>query len=64
MESSAKTGHNAQKIFIEAAKVLYDDHMRYAVPLSKQDENGMEKLGVVENQKLSNEIFVHKGCSC
>ena len=64
MESSAKTGHNAQKIFIEAAKVLYDDHMRYAVPLSKQDENGMEKLGVVENQKLSNEIVVHKGCAC
>ena len=29
MESSAKTGFNAQKIFIEAAKILYEDYLKY-----------------------------------
>ena len=29
MESSAKTGFNAQKIFIEAAKILYKDYLKY-----------------------------------
>ena len=29
MESSAKTGFNAQNIFIEAAKVLYNEHLKY-----------------------------------
>ena len=29
MESSAKTGFNAQNIFIEAAKVLYKEHLKY-----------------------------------
>ena len=29
MEASAKTGMNAQAIFIEAAKVLYNDYLKY-----------------------------------
>ena len=29
LESSAKTGFNAQKIFIEAAKILYKDYLKY-----------------------------------
>lgn len=29
MESSAKTGMNAQNIFIEAAKILFEDYLKY-----------------------------------
>ena len=29
METSAKTGFNTQELFIQAAKVLYDDYMKY-----------------------------------
>ena len=29
IETSAKTGMNAQEIFIEAAKILYDDYILY-----------------------------------
>ena len=29
METSAKTGFNAQKLFIEAGKILYEEHLRY-----------------------------------
>ena len=30
MESSAKTGFNAKEIFIEAAKLLYKDYLKYS----------------------------------
>ena len=30
MESSAKTGFNAKEIFIEAAKLLYTDYLKYS----------------------------------
>ena len=29
LESSAKTGFNAKNIFIESAKVLYQDYLKY-----------------------------------
>ena len=29
MESSAKTGFNAQNIFVQAAKILYKEHLKY-----------------------------------
>ena len=28
METSAKTGFNTKELFVEAAKVLYDDYMK------------------------------------
>ena len=30
MESSAKTGFNSKEIFIEAAKLLYIDYLKYS----------------------------------
>jgi small GTP-binding protein len=66
LESSAKTGFNAKKVFIKAAKVLYDEHLKYkniednANPNSgEQNEGGdtAEKLrpvGVNDKKK--------KGC--
>ena len=37
MEASAKTGFNAQSIFIEAAKILYEDYLKYK---DRLDSNG------------------------
>lgn len=37
METSAKTGLNAQKVFIEAAKLLYNDYLKY------QNKTGRQK---------------------
>ena len=37
MESSAKTGFNAQNIFIEAAKLLYEQHLKYKDRVSRPD---------------------------
>lgn len=38
MESSAKTGDNAKNIFIKAAEILYEDHLKYI------DLKGLEGL--------------------
>ena len=37
METSAKTGFNAQNIFIEAAKLLYSQHLKYKDRASRPD---------------------------
>ena len=66
LESSAKTGFNAKKVFIKAAKVLYDEHLKYkniednANPNSgEQNEGGdtaekLKPVGVNDKKK--------KGC--
>ena len=54
METSAKTGFNTQELFVEAAKILYDDYMKYKkkqkkpnekVKLEKDNNNNKEKKG-------------------
>ena len=40
LESSAKTGVNAQQIFIDAAKILYDDYLLYN---GSEDDSGSVK---------------------
>ena len=54
METSAKTGFNAQEIFIQAAKVLYDDYNLYKkkkkkpgekVQLKNEEKNKEKKRG-------------------
>ena len=58
-ETSAKTGLNAQEVFIEAAKLLYNEHLKYksranvtdpidrkiAVPLNANNNKGERKQG-------------------
>ena len=38
METSAKTGFNTQELFVQAAKVLYDDYMKYKQKNKKPSE--------------------------
>ena len=39
-ETSAKSGLNAQEVFIEAAKLLYNEHLKYKARANKSDPNG------------------------
>ena len=44
MESSAKTGFNAQEIFIEASKILYDEYQKYKNDKEKNlNNNDLDK---------------------
>ena len=63
IESSAKTGFNSKKIFIKAAKMLYDEHLKYkdveeninANTESHPDQKKLEVMKQQENKKS-------KGC--
>ena len=57
MESSAKTGMNAQKIFVEAAKILYEDYIKYK---EKFDTNNSDIKQNLKSIKSSN----NKGGCC
>ena len=53
IESSAKTGFNSKKIFIKAAKMLYDEHLKY-----KDVEEGATTGGTeVQTEKKKLEII-------
>lgn len=47
METSAKTGHNSQKIFVEAAKLLYKEYLFY-----REKTNNSYSCVSFENTKL------------
>ena len=49
IESSAKTGFNSKKIFIKAAKMLYDEHLKYknvgdSTPSFEAEDKNVEVL--------------------
>ena len=53
MEASAKTGFNAQNIFIDAAKVIYRDFKKYQrnALSSRLEEDSNKKLGDINKKK-------------
>ena len=51
METSAKTGFNAQEIFIQAAKVLYDNYNLYKQNQKKPGEKVQLKTEVKKKKK-------------
>jgi GTPase SAR1 family protein len=51
METSAKTGFNAQEIFIQAAKVLYDNYNLYKQNQKKPGEKVQLKTEVKNKEK-------------
>ena len=54
METSAKTGLNTQEIFVEAARVLYFDYMKYKRKNRKPSERvKLEKEGFIKSRKIS-----------
>ena len=57
METSAKTGFNAKEIFVEAARVLYKDYIKY----KQVDEDKKIKLPNLSEQD-PREVVEKKGC--
>jgi GTPase SAR1 family protein len=51
METSAKTGLNTQEIFVEAARVLYFDYMKYKRKNRKPSERVKLEKDVVKKEK-------------
>ena len=65
LESSAKTGFNAQKIFIKAAEILYDDYNKYQDDNSSNDIGSSVENNINNRQKLdnkNNDNKNNKGC--
>ena len=59
METSAKTGFNAKEIFIEAAKVLYNEYNKY----KKIDEEKKIKLPKLSEQDPK-DVIEKRQCQC
>ena len=51
LETSAKTGFNVKNIFIEAAKVLYEQHIKFKDRISRPDSVGQL---MIENENNDN----------
>ena len=44
METSAKTGFNAQNIFVEAGKILYNEYVKYKEGAKLSETHARKKL--------------------
>jgi DNA-directed RNA polymerase alpha subunit len=55
METSAKTGMNAQELFVQAAKILYEDYSKYKNVKAKKE--GEQLKPETEEEKQAK-----KGC--
>ena len=72
IETSAKTGENAQKVFIKAAQILYDEYIQSAEKDKSSDAGNKStnnislKTSYSENEKENDddEIKRKKGCHC
>ena len=51
METSAKTGFNTQELFIQAAKVLYEDYNLYKKKQKKPNEKVKLEKNVIKQEK-------------
>lgn len=68
MEASAKTGFNAQNIFIEAARILYDDYLKYKDKIDQRSNTLGSFKPITPNlndkKKLDPIVPGKKGCLC
>ena len=62
LETSAKSGFNAQKIFIEAAEILYQEYKDYK-NIKKYEFNKKINLGEIREIPLNDNIGKSK-CGC
>ena len=53
IETSAKTGLNAQQIFIDAAKLMYDNYMLYN-PINEDDNSSIVSEAVFTKKRIFN----------
>ena len=71
LETSAKTGFNAQNIFIEAAKLLYEQHLKFKDRVSRpesvaslvaRDSTQSTTLNIMNNEEENDNNRKKKGC--
>ena len=60
-ETSAKTGENVEKLFVEAAKLLNKEYMNIHNKIKQKDKNNNIKL---EKKNNKNKEKGSKNCSC
>ena len=60
METSAKTGHNARNVLVEAAKILYKDYLKFDENTQKEKEE--ESKNKDKKKLIKKEQKVKKGC--
>ena len=60
METSAKTGHNARNVLVEAAKILYKDYLKFDENTQKEKED--ESKNKHKKKLIKKEQKVKKGC--
>ena len=70
METSAKTGINAQKVFVESAKLLYIDYLKYKDRVDKSRSSSVHS-SIIKKGSLNQSIKPYptptennSGCSC
>ena len=70
IEASAKTGFNSKKVFIKAAKMLYDEHLKYKDVENKAETDGGDTANSNNNndnmklQEKNNKKKKDKGGCC
>lgn len=57
METSAKTGFNAQKIFVEAARTLYEQNLNYKERISNASRDSNQAIIGFSSRDPSNSII-------
>jgi len=60
METSAKTGHNARNVLVEAAKILYKDYLKF----DENNKNDDNKLKINKGQALIKKDKKEKAGCC
>ena len=62
MESSAKTGFNAQNIFIKAAEVLYQNYLEYNE--KNEDQDNLQDLNQANSTTINNKKNIKNNGGC
>ena len=58
LETSAKTGTNAQKVFVEAAKVLYEENLKYKDRASRSSRENSNFGSLDYNPSISSQLII------
>ena len=64
IEASAKTGINAQNIFVQAAKTLYQDHLKYKNEMGNEESSEPMKTMDITKKLVDDKKKPNKGGCC
>ena len=64
LETSARTGDNVEKLFVEAAKLLYKEYMNLQNKMNKKDKNNDNNKIKLEKSNEEETKEKEKKCGC